>query len=476
MITAIVDHKIRLPMEGLSEDVLWELHDALTLENAEKREAKERKQYGWGDMPDTIDLWEVDGDDLLIPRGFATLLIDGMAENGIDIEFDDRRTYKAAFRVGKKIKLFEDQEPIVELMREHEQGIVKAPTGAGKTVKALAFLRSIATKSIVVVNTKEIAQQWIDRVHEYLGDDYPVGLVGDGSFEVSPYLTIALQPTLHRRFEKLEADGFFDQFGSVILDECHHVTASSYRRVFDRFSARYRIGLSATPDKTGDFKIAEYTIGPVFARVKESDLIESGRLIKPVIVRVATTFQFGVLGSSVSRKRWHALTEALSGNEDRNTIIARAIVKNDAGHCVLVLSDRLEQLGVVESLLEEEGWKGDIYWLSGRQNREERKRVYELADAGDCVILSTLAKEATDIPRIDRVHMIWPHKNPGLIAQKIGRGKRKHADKGETRIYDYVDGKVGPLDAQWKKRLTNVYMPQGLEIRKLKGRELLDQG
>jgi superfamily II DNA or RNA helicase len=79
-------------------------------------------------------------------------------------------------------------------------------------------------------------------------------------------------------------------------------------------------------------------------------------------------------------------------------------------------------------------------------------------------MLSTLADEALDIPRLDRIHLVFPQRNPGLVTQQVGRVERKHPDKTDAYIFDYVDSNVGALEAQWKVRRTEVYMPRGYKV------------
>ena len=144
----------------------------------------------------------------------------GIRSPGLEIAWTDNRVWKAKFRIGEQPKLRAWQGPAVEVMRSHHQGIYKAPAGSGKTVAVLALIQQLACRSIVIVNTKDIVWQWNERAAEFLGESYPVGQIGDGIFDVSPYLTIATAQTLHSRFDSLEAEGFFDEFSLVCLDEC----------------------------------------------------------------------------------------------------------------------------------------------------------------------------------------------------------------------------------------------------------------
>jgi superfamily II DNA or RNA helicase len=460
-----LDHELRVRMNDLPPTVISHMRDALTIPNLEKQKALKQFVPGAERMPDSIDLWRLDGEDnqdFVMPRGFAQFYADGMRDLGIQIKWIDNRVFKTKLRIGQEPKLRPWQVPAVETMRECHQGIYKAPAGSGKTVAILALIQKLACKSIVIVNTKDIVWQWNDRSREFLGPDYGVGQIGDGIFDVSPYLTIATEQTLHSRFDALEADGFFEEFSLVCLDECHHATAETYWRVLNRFSARYRLGVSATPDKTGDFALATNVLGPIIHETLPSDVTS---LQKPEVIRIPTKFGFPFRGtkSRWQRSNYAEMINALIRNEDRNFQIVYTIIGNE-GHHQLVVSKRLEHLEILHDMLIDEGFIDPIVTITGQDDNEVRQQAKALAESRPCVLLSTLADEAMDIPRLDRLHLVFPQRNTGLITQQVGRVERKHPEKADAIIYDYWDGNVGPLNAQWRVRSLEVYKARRYRI------------
>jgi superfamily II DNA or RNA helicase len=461
MIRAILDSKIRVPIRDLPEGAPALICESLSIPNLAKEKAKEQKQWGWQQMPDFIDLWEIQDGHLILPRGFAHNFTDGMMIMGQEVEWDDQREWHTKFRVGKKIAPRGHQGEAVEAILKHEQGIYKAPAGSGKTVAVLIALYRLACKSIVIVNTKDIVWQWQERAEYFLGEHYPCGQIGDGIFEVSPYLTIATAQTLHSRFDDLEREGFFDQFSFMCLDECHHATAETYNRIIDRFSSRYRIGVSATPDKTGDFALATNVLGPIFHTTHPKEVKE---LLVPEVVKVTTKFGYGFRGASGSRRSNSGpMIDALINDPERNALIVHCIKENE-GHHQLVVSKRLAHLATLQTMLEDAGFTDPIVTITGQDDNENRKAAKALAEESPCVILSTLADEAMDIPRLDRLHLPFPQKNPGLVTQQVGRVERRHPDKADAIIYDFADLNVGPLEKQWRTRRLEVYQPRGYKI------------
>jgi superfamily II DNA or RNA helicase len=461
-ITTIIDHCLRVRVSDLPSDIADHIMEALSIPNLAKQKALD--QYVWGaeQLPDSIELYSIEGEWLVMPRGFATMYAEGLRAMGMEIGWVDRREWRAKFRIGNRPELRPWQRPAVEVMRTHQQGIYKAPAGSGKTVAVLALIQQLACKSLVIVNTKDIVWQWNERVREFLGEHYPVGQVGDGIFDVTPYLTIATEQTLHRRFAELERDGFFDEFSLVCLDECHHAQADTYRAVLDRFSARYRLGVSATPEKTGDFALATNVLGPIIHETLPN-AVDS--LQKPEVIRVPTKFGFGFRGtkSRFQRSNYPQMIDALIRNEDRNLLIVNHIIENE-GHHQLVVSKRLEHLDILHGMLIDEGLVDPIVTITGQNDNEHRQEAKALAESSPCVLLSTLADEAMDIPRLDRLHLVFPQRNSGLVTQQVGRVERKHPDKADALIYDYWDGNTGPLDAQWRVRHLEVYKRRGYRI------------
>jgi superfamily II DNA or RNA helicase len=270
-------------------------------------------------------------------------------------------------------------------------------------VAILSAIQKLACKSLVIVNTKDILWQWQKRAETFLGENYPVGQIGDGNvFDVSPYLTIATAQTLHSRYDDLEEQGFFDAFSFVCLDECHHATAETYNKILNRFSSRYRVGVSATPDKTGDFDLAVNVLGPIIHNVRPDEV---DTLQKPTVVRVPTLFGFRFRGhkSRYQRSNYGEMIQAIITDPDRNGQIVKMVMENQSHHQLLV-SKRLEHLEILEDLLLSEGFRDPIYKLTGKDSSEDREHAVACMSVAPGLLLSTLADEALDIPILDRLH------------------------------------------------------------------------
>jgi superfamily II DNA or RNA helicase len=464
---AILDHKLRIHIPSLPEGALRMLTDALTVPNIEREEERKQKTWGWQNMPEFLYLYDIfENSGLVAPRGFAGQFAKGIRVYGGNIDWIDNRTFRPLEVIGGTDRNPHAwQIPAMESILVEQQGIYKAPAGSGKTATVLFAIKTLACKSIILVHTKDILWQWQERAREFLGEDYPVGQIGDGIFEISDYMTIASVSTLDSRFERLEEDGFFDEFSFVCLDECHHAQAETFNRVLDRFSAKYRIGVSATPDKTGNFALAKAVLGPIIHETKHKDV---DSLQTPRVISVPTNFSFHFRGnkSPWERSNYPQMMQALIRDPVRNALIMSLVKKEEDNHC-LVLSKRLEHLDILEAMAFDMDYDGHIIKLTGSETNEQRQLAREIANEEPCVLFSTLADEAVDIPRLDRLFLVFPQRNTGLITQQIGRIERTHPYKRDAIVYDFTDSKVGVLDSQGKMRRRDVYMAKGYPVRRL---------
>lgn len=471
-----IDHKLRIALSELPSDVLHLIEDALLIPNIQRQKAMEQNIWGWQELPEFVKLWEISPmmKHLVLPRGFLVTLLSGLDSLNIPWMIEDNRFFDdVPTPMGNEIALKRWQWPALDAIATHAQGIWKAPAGSGKTVGILEAIRLTKTPSIVLVNTKDILYQWKARARTFLGEDFPVSLIGDGKMQVSDYLTIAMVQTLHSRFDELESNGFFDDFGFMCLDECHHATAETYRKIVDRFSSRIRVGVSATPDKTGDFELAKMVLGPIIHETRREDV---DSIIKPDVFKIMTDFQFGYRGTKGRlRNNYAELLDKLVTDRHRNLLIVKSILANPGSHS-LVVTKRIEHIFILSNMLldHQHGDHIPIYRLTGQQTTAERNFVISEATVKPSVIFSTVADEALDIPRLDSLFLVFPQRNPGLVEQQVGRICREHPAKKTVSVFDFVDNNVGPLNAQWMSRRKNVYEANDYDIHVVTAKQIME--
>lgn len=489
-----VDTHLRVDGNLLGHDLVDNILDEVTLVSHEREDGKRLNRYGWWDLPENILMADLDGDTLVLPRGYALQLKLLLRERGLKVWWQDRTVWHRGAPVfGKdEFSYLAHQPAAVRKIIKHRQGIYKAPTGSGKTVSALGVIWELhPRRSIVLVDRINLVDQWKSRIVEHTGlRPDQIGVIGDGEWSEG-VITIATVQTLHRHIKRLRREGWFDLWDLVCLDECHHVTAETLLELIQCFPARYRFGMSATPDKTGLFEIALNALGEVFYETTHEELRRLGLLVEPEVTVVPTEFTFVYWRDHKAdkkgncekpdcklRKPFHGhrnnyaqLKDALVTDAERNIMILDQIARGyQTGAVQLVITDQTKH---IDYLMEE--WNAThgqfvpedhVHVLTGKQKRKKREAIIAEIETVDepHVIFSTIAGEALDIPIIAHVHLIYPTRNPRKTEQNIGRATRMHDRKGDSLIYDYVDVNVPILVGQFRSRRWKCYEPLGFTV------------
>ena len=281
-------------------------------------------------------------------------------------------------------------------------------------------------------------------------------MIGGGAWGIGERLTIALVQSLQGEI-LVELAG---HVGHVVVDECHHAPADAFSRVVSQFPARYLLGLSATPyRRDGLGAVIGYFLGSVVATMDERALQD--RLVKPHIIKRQT-------GLTVRGDSFTELVSRLTTDSARNALIVGDVAQAvaEGRHC-LVLSDRVEHVETLTTLLQDQGLTAAA--LHGKQGKRARGQVVAAAGTGELdVVVATcaLVGEGFDCPALDALFLATPVSYVGRIVQYVGRVSRTAPGKSDAVVYDYCDDHR-MLWASWRKR-TAVYGDQRL------GRSTLD--
>jgi superfamily II DNA or RNA helicase len=464
VINVQISDRIRVRKRDLPRGHEEAIKQRLTVTNGDKLAARKRNQWGWQDLPDSFVLYEDDGPELVLPRGYAAELRAGLKLSGHDVAWDDRTVAPSVPLLEMPLlgpTLEPDQEQACMTLLGHRQGVLQAPTGSGKTVIVLEAWRRAGLRGLVLVEKAGLAKQWRERAIEHLG--YEPGIIGEGEWDERP-LTVAMMQTLARREI---GDAWWERWGFVVVDECHHAPAQSFQRVIRRARSRILGGVTATAlDGEWIQPFLTHTIGPIISVTTDEQMRRAGRRATPLIRRVRTGWRWQPDAREAQlvdpAAIYRHVIKQLEDNLGRVGVIARTIIAQPPGCAQLVLSRSLGYLGRIRTALEFGGYEGEIYMMRGQESGDERARIAELADAGGCVILSTVADEGVDIPRLDRGHLVWPSRKDRPLIQQVGRFLRLHPDKREVIIFDYVDDE-GMLVSQAQSRL-RVYRRAGYAI------------
>ena len=423
---------------------------------------KQRFRFSTVNIPRFIFCGEEHDDKLVLPRGTLHDIDKLVSKAGGKVEIIDRRPTPATPDLSFIGTLTAIQNAAVDAMLEHEEGVLVAPPGAGKTVMACAAIVRRRTPTLILVHRKQLLDQWSDRLQNFLGlSKNEIHVLGKARYPDAP-VALGMFPTLARS-EFPEA--LLAKYGHVIIDECHHVPAASFEAAMKCCTARYILGLTATPNrKDGLQKILFLQCGPIRHRI---DLDHSEEQSRTVFVR-----EFSLrLPAEKDRLPIHQIWAHLIQSGERNRAIASDVSSalKEQRFCAL-LSDRKEHLNALESLLREKWPEESVYRIDGSTNQKLRTAILgnlraRAAEERPFVLLATasLLGEGFDMPELNTLFLTMPISFKGRLIQYAGRLHRFSEKKKSVRIYDYVEPDH-PLTAQMYRKRTTAYREMGYSI------------
>jgi superfamily II DNA or RNA helicase len=392
-----------------------------------------------------------------LPRGCLDQVLDLMKAHGVKTDVRDERFAGVPLEIGFRGQLRPSQEDAVAQIIKQDNGILCAPTAFGKTATAAWLIAARKVNTLVLVHRRQLLDQWRERLAMFL--DLPsdsIGQVGGGRTKRTGSLDVAVIQSLQRKGEVLD---LVAEYGHVIIDECHHLSAFSFEQVLKQARARYILGLTATPvRKDGHHPIIYMQCGPVRFALTAKQAADASPFEHQVLVR-ETDFLFLDSGEV----RIHDLYEAIATCQSRNEQIAADVIEAvRAGRSPLLLTARTRHLDWFAERLA--GSVKNIHLLKGGMGRKQRRASAE-ALAGvppeeGRVILATgsYIGEGFDDARLDTLFLATPISWRGTLQQYVGRLHRLHDGKRIVRVYDYVDAAVPMLARMFEKRVKGYQM------------------
>ncbi|NLH48807.1 MAG: DEAD/DEAH box helicase family protein, partial [Myxococcales bacterium] len=272
-----VDNEIHLPREALPAKQMEKLIQRLTVPNPEYI-ARKRMGKWLGGVPESIECFRFENGSIAIPRGAARLLKELTIETGTTLHYVDRRLSFPFVAYPIAISPRAYQAEAIARMTGATQGVVVMPCGGGKSLTGVGVVIRLGQPTIFLVHTLDLVEQWRDLLNGLGVQD--VGIVCDG-VNKPEMITLATVQTLAGRDA---GDPLFRQFGCVIQDEGHHVPGYTFRDVLNRFPAKHRFALTATPDRAdGLTDLLFHYVGPILHEVDFGFLVKNGFLIEPEI-------------------------------------------------------------------------------------------------------------------------------------------------------------------------------------------------
>ncbi|MBX3481984.1 DEAD/DEAH box helicase family protein [Phenylobacterium sp.] len=408
------------------------------------------------DKPRIISCAELHSRHVGLPRGCLDETVELIRALGSEVEIQDHRSAGAPLPDGVSFQgaLRGPQIEAFDKLMPHDHGVLAATTAFGKTVVAAALIARRARNTLVLVHRRALLAQWTERLKAFLSiDARDIGAIGGGRRKPTGVVDVALIQSLVRRGEvsDLVAD-----YGHLVVDECHHLSAASFELVARRAKARYVLGLSATVTrKDGHHPIIFMQCGAVRHRVSACTQATERGVVHRALFK-PTTFRLPPPLAELDRPTIPAIYAALARDQARNDLIFEDVLKAlEAKRSPIVLTERRDHLDHLQQRFSR--FVSNLVVLRGAMSAAERKAseaALQVADDQERLILATgrYIGEGFDDARLDTLFLTMPISWQGTLAQYVGRLHRQREGKAEVLVVDYVDERAPVLARMAAKR------------------------
>ena len=458
--------KLYIPLKAVSAKVLNHLKRIAAFKNPEfySKQALRLSTYA---IPRIISCFDITNEYLAMPRGCEDATRSFLNDNAVTYTITDKTNHGNKISVSFQGEEREEQLEAINALLPYTNGILHATTAFGKTVTAAAIIARKKVNTLILVHSKALLKQWHDRLTEFLNIDYPkheeknkrgrrkvfspIGCFDSSGNTLHGIIDIALIQSC------LDEDGvkpFVQDYGMVIVDECHHVSSITFEQVLMSIKAHTIYGLTATPiRKDGHQPIIFMQCGPIRFSTDVKSQIAKQSFDRFLIPRF--TSYNSILEDRLSIA---TLYKYLSEDEIRNNLIVEDICKAvNTGRTPIILTNRTAHVSVLAEKLK--ATIKNVISLTGagttREKREAMQRLQTIPDSEQLVIVATgkYVGEGFDYPRLDTLFLALPISWKGLLTQYAGRLHREYEGKKDVRIYDYIDIHEPICDSMYRKRL-----------------------
>ncbi len=387
-----------------------------------------------------------------LPRGSFEETVSLLKAHGIKPIIQDERFFGVPLNLTFHGTLYPEQETAIQALLQHDEGVLSATTAFGKTVIAARIIAKRGVNTLILVHRRQLLDQWRERLALFLGLSVrEIGVISGGKKAPGKRVDVAVIQGLSRNGE---VNDLVAEYGQVIIDECHHLSAFSFEQVLRQVKAKYILGLTATPiRKDGHHPIIFMQCGPIRFRV-DPQKHAALRPFEHVVIPRATVFQ---LPPTPQPPPIQELYRLLADNPRRNTLIVGDVLRAvKEGRSPILLTERTNHAEWFAAALQDKV-KNVVILKGGQGVKQRRAAALQLAsipEGSERVIIATgrYIGEGFDDSRLDTLFLALPVSWKGTLQQYVGRLHRLHAGKTEVRVYDYVDGAIPMLSNMFLKR------------------------
>lgn len=467
-----------IPKEGCSQRALNQIKRLAAFKNPEFFKAQAMRMSTFN-KPRIISCSEETNDYLCLPRGCETNLIELANKFKVQINWSDKTNHGKHIDVQFNGTLRGEQPAAIEKMLEYNNGVLCGTTAFGKTVAAIRLIAERRVNTLILVNRINLVAQWKEKIAEFLdiNETLPdeqamkrkksqslVGQYGGGKKGPTGIIDIAVMQSLSRDGE---VDECMKNYGMVVVDECHHVSAFSFELILKNIPAKYVYGLTATPTrKDGHHPIIAMQCGPIRFRDDAKKQAEIRPFDHYIIPRFTS---FRIPSFDEKESTITDLYAGIVGDETRNQQIIEDVSQSyREGRNCIVLTERTAHVELLANELRKQ--IPEVISITGNRSAKETRESLALianAPTDKPMILVATGRyigEGFDEPRLDTLFLAMPISWKGTLQQYAGRLHRLYDDKKEVIVYDYVDVYVRMLEKMYHKRLSG-YASIGYKIK-----------
>ncbi|MCT7594691.1 DEAD/DEAH box helicase [Aliarcobacter butzleri] len=429
-IEIILEDYIYIPTLNLSKSLISKLKSFATFENPQIKVLLSLRKPLFN-TPKYIRSFEENENFLMLPRGLKETLIDFFNVNAVSYSFVDKRVLNKIQTKTVTFKLRPEQNEAIKEIKKSDYSICVAPPGFGKTLLGAKIFEIRACTTLIVVNKNMLLNQWIERFVDYFGyNKKDIGYLGKGFNKLNGQIDVATMQSLKNDPKIIENYSF------VIVDECHHIPALTFEQIIKSFKGKYILGLSATPNRKDELQpILFQQLGEIsYEYKKKKTHTNKLQIIRTEFVSNADNYA--------------TIINELCIDEDRNNLIVD-IIKKNIDRKILLLTDRIEHINVLESLLQKENI--DYISVHGSLNKKEQVENMNLVKTKSLILATTsYFGEGIDFPHLNTILFATPISYYGRLIQYLGRIGRGNQ---ECLAIDFLDSKNAMLNSAYKKRL-----------------------
>jgi|WetSurMetagenome_2_1015567.scaffolds.fasta_scaffold02025_10 superfamily II DNA or RNA helicase len=455
ILTLTIAEQIRLSKNNLPRELINFLREELNFVNSEFL-IKKRMGLSTYKIERYFKLIDSEEDNYTIPRGFLRDLINFLNEKNIKFVINDERKKCEDIKFENSCKLYDYQQEAVKDTLTEDNGILVAPPGAGKTIMGIEIISKLKQPSLILVHKKQIFNQWLQRIENFMNiPQREIGQICANKKTVGNKITVAMIQTLSKSenfVEELE----LNNIGLVLVDECHHIPAKTFRRIITKLNPYYLYGLTATPKrKNNDEKLIYIFLGKILHMVDKNfsiaDQSEESKLEKKFETKIIIKNTEIEVPFKVKIDNFQILSKIITFDSSRNKLIVEDVAKEaDKGNKCLILTERKEHVETLSYYLK---GKYEIITLTGDLSEGQKKEKLKQIESSNFQILiatGQLIGEGTDFPNLNCLFLVYPFAFEGKLIQYIGRIQR--GQNSQNTIYDYRDIKIDYLEKFYKKR------------------------